>query len=189
MRLFRFALVAFACLAVLAATYAASPFISLYQMVRAMRHHDMRTLTASIDWDSVRDGLKQDIADGIAGQPVEQVNDSTAKPGQDDDLPPFGASFVSNMAGNVVDRTVTPEHLAETINAIDAAHAALPKPGIGAVWFGGPSCLMVSMPAGPHEPAIRLELDLVASGLNLRWKITRAWLPEQMLERSETHNS
>jgi hypothetical protein len=68
----------------------------------------------------LREGLKQDIADGITGEPGQtlQVNATS-----NDDLPPFGSGFVTNMAGAMVDQTVTPQHLANMAGTLKAAGA------------------------------------------------------------------
>ena len=84
---------------------------------------DAQTLAADIEWDGVREGLKEDIADGITGQP----GSSTAV--ASDALPAFGSGFVRSMAGNMVDETVTPEHLATSFSALQAAGANHTQPG------------------------------------------------------------
>jgi hypothetical protein len=168
--------------------YAASPYISLYEMGQAVSSGDTRTLCADIDWTNVREGLKEDIADGIAGQPIPD-NTSPAV-AESDDLPPFGASFVTNMAGNVVDRTVTPQHLAQTMHAMRAAGAVPSRPIIDLARFVAPTTFMVAMhAASAPENTVRLRLDLVPSNWGMRWEVTRAWIPEAMLAQSETHAS
>ena len=167
------------------AAYGASPYLSLYEMGQAVRHGDATALCADIDWNRVRDGLKEDIADGITGEPAATVSNATAN---DDDLPPFGSGFVTNMAGNVVDRTVTPGHLTDSIGAMHAAHAVSARPAVERAYFTSPTSFTVSLrPAG--EDSVRLRLDLEESAAGLRWQVTRAWIPAAMLEKSDTHPS
>jgi hypothetical protein len=93
------------------------------------------------------------------------------------------------MAGNVVDRTVTPAHLAETMGALRAAGAKAPRPALEAAYFTSPTSFTVAFrPANTTDP-VRLRLDLQRTQDGLRWKVTRAWIPETMLEKSETHTS
>jgi hypothetical protein len=44
-------------------------------------------------------------------------------------------------------------------------------------------------PLSARAPAVRLQMDLVRDGSTLRWKITRAWLPPEMLQAAEPHAS
>jgi hypothetical protein len=173
----------------LLAAYAASPYLSLFEMGQALKHGDVATLSAAIDWDQVRDGLKQDIADGITGEATPAAAPAVAS---SDDLPPFGSGFVTNVAANVVDRTVTPQHLAQTMNAMQAAGASCDRPVLENAYFEGPRTFMVSLRpahAASNTPAVKLRLDLVATDWGMRWEVTRAWLPESMLAQSETHTS
>jgi hypothetical protein len=169
--------------------YAVSPYLSLFEMGQALKHGDVATLSASIDWKQVRAGLKEDIADGITGEPTPTASPAVAN---SDDLPPFGSGFVTNVAANMVDRTVTPLHLAQTVSAMRAAGAPCERPVVESAHFEGPGTFMVSLRpahAAADSPAVRLRLDLVSTQWGMRWEITRAWLPESVLAQSETHTS
>jgi hypothetical protein len=189
------AMIRFAVPIAMVAAYAASPYLSLYEMGQAVRHGDARTLCADIDWASVRDGLKADIASDITGgsagnatpAPTQAVADS-------DDLPPFGSGFVTHMAGNVVDRNVTPAHLTQTLGmmALETPRGAGVDPAIQQAHFTSPTSFTVALrPQGeaPGAASVRLRLDLEPSPWGMRWRITRAWIPEAMLEAPPTHNS
>jgi hypothetical protein len=176
--------------AVVAGAYAASPFVSLYQMGEAARRGDVATLCADVAWNDVREGLKEDIADGIAGAypgapPATEVASSS------DDLPPFGVSFVTGMAGNVVDRTVTPEHLANALATLRGAGVTV-RPTVTAAYFASPTRFEVSLRT-PQERAsdapLRLQLDFAAGRNGIGWRVTRAWVPEALLSQSDTHAS
>jgi hypothetical protein len=169
--------------------YVASPYLSLFEMGQALKHGDVATLSADIDWAQVRDGLKQDIADGITGEPTPSATPAVA---ESDDLPPFGSGFVTNVAANVVDRTVTPAHLAQTVSAMRAAGAPCERPVLESAHFEGPGTFLVSLrPAhsAADSSTVKLRLDLVSTQWGMRWEVTRAWLPESLLAQSETHTS
>lgn len=173
------------------AAYAAWPFVSLYRLDCAVRRHDVRALTADIDWDALRDGFKQDIADGLAGDPPssQPVNVSVPASGGDD-LPPFGSGFVSNMAGSMVDRTVTPEHLSATVGTLQAAGAR--GVHMARCFFTGPTTFVVAVrlaASGRHAPSIRLRMNLVRDHASWGWKVTRAWLPPDLLSATDSHAS
>jgi hypothetical protein len=171
--------------AALIGVYAASPYISLYKIDRDVRQHNVRALAADVDWDQLRDGLKADIADGITGAPGQAETVSA----NSDDLPPFGSGFVTNMAGNLVDQTCNPAHLADTIGTLDAAGAPV---HISRAFFTGPTSFTVAFrvgAAGRRPPALRMRLDLVRDGMRFGWKVTRVWVPAEMLAASEPHSS
>jgi hypothetical protein len=173
--------------AVLLTAYAAWPYVSLYQLTQDLRRHDVGALTTAIDWARLREGLKEDIADGITGEPAEAATPATAHAG-DDDLPPFGASFVSDMAGNIVDRTCTPQHLAATIATLRAA--GVQHMVVSRAFFTSPTSFMVALRvANSRDIAVRLRLDLVRDGAVLDWKVTRAWVPVEMLAAAEPRAS
>jgi hypothetical protein len=166
--------------------YAASPFLSLYIMGQAVRHGDVRTLCADVAWNEVREGLKEDIADGMTGSP-----EATQVANNNDDLPAFGASFVTGMAGNVVDRTVTPEHLASALATLRNAGVNV-RPTLTAAYFASPTRFEVALRT-PQQRAtdapLRLQLDFAAGSDGIGWRVTRAWVPESLLSQSDTHAS
>jgi hypothetical protein len=176
--------------AVLVGAYGAWPYVSLYQIDQDVRRHDIRALTADFDWSQLREGMKEDIADGITGVPGQAEAVSASAAGSDDDLPPFGSGFVNNMAGNMVDQNVTPRHLAETISTLEAAGAS--HVNVSRAFFTSPTSFVVALSmgsGGDHPPALRLRMNLVRDGLGMEWKVTRAWVPPQMLAASEAHTS
>ncbi len=158
-----------ALLAVVAA-YCAYPYVTLYRLGQAIRAGDAATLVTMVDWPSVREGIKEDICDLVVDGPAK------AKAGYQ--LPPFGAGFVRGIATSAVDARVTPEAL------VAAAHQPSPRTvangaAVRIVWafFGGPTQFLVDLRApGPTQP-IRLRMDLRAGA----WRVTRVWLPLQLL--------
>ena len=180
-------IVAAGTVAALVGVYAASPYISLYKIDRDIRLHNLPALTADVDWPSLKDGLKADIADGITG--VAGQAETVSANVNNDDLPPFGSGFVTNMAGNLVDQTCNPAHLADVIGTLDAAGAPV---HVSRAFFTGPTSFTVAFRIGEgrnRPPALRLRLDLVRDGYGLGWKVTRAWVPAEMLAAAEPHAS
>ncbi len=168
------------CAAAFAGAYAASPFVSLYLMGQALRAGDAHALSADVDWTQVRDGLKADIADGITGQPAaEPVSQSN------DDLPPFGSGMVAGIAGNMVDRAVTPEHLAQTVLALHEAGARTGAT-IVAAHFVAPLRFEVAFRAPGEkadDPPIELGLRLEPCGWGATWRVVHASVPASVLTR------
>ena len=157
--------------------YAAWPYATLYQLSGAIQHGDMQTLTADVDWDSVRDGLKEDIADGIMGQPAARAVISS-------DLPPFGASFVQGMAGNMVDATVTPDNIAAGLTTLSTAASAGSGPVQVWAWFTGPMTFEASIKLATEQaddPPIRLDMQLVEAGWGYQWRVIHASVPSEVL--------
>lgn len=167
--------------AALMAAYAVSPYVSLYLMGRALTAGDVRALTSDVDWTQVRESLKQDIADGITGEPAAEPASQTSN----DDLPPFGSGMVAGMAGNIVDRAVTPERLAQSVQALHIAGAQAGAT-IVAAHFTAPTCFVVALRTPqerPDEPPIELSLRLETHGWVAAWKVVRASVPTSLLTR------
>ncbi len=170
----------------LVAAYAASPYVSLYEMGRALRHGDVSVLAAEVDWSQVRSGLKEEIASGIAGQPApEPVSQDS------DDLPPFGAGMLSGMAENIVDRVVTPERLSQSVSAMREAGAHLGARLVDA-YFVGPTRFEVAFRTPqqqPGDPPIALRLELEPAGWGATWKVVHAAIPLSLLNRIDSSAS
>ncbi len=100
--------------AVLGVTYATSPYLALFRVSRDLEAGDVDAVQSEIDWDSLRAGLKQDVAEHFAGVKVTAVAERGA-------LPPFGASFVQGVAEHLVDRIITPEGLCAAMHGASSA--------------------------------------------------------------------
>ncbi len=98
--------VVFAAIFLSAGAYVVAPYVTIWRLAEALQQGDTSALETSIDWDDVREGIKEDIADGITGT----ANDDAAQ-AQSNDLPAFGASFVKSIASDMVDREIKPQHL------------------------------------------------------------------------------
>lgn len=170
------------------AAYFVAPYIAIWQIAAAMRAGDATTLAARIDWNSVRSGLKADIAEGL-------MTDFTPEPGSlpatarlassHDTLPPFGASFFSGIAGSVVDREVTPEHVVSMVRQFGSGDGEPGLPisvgNIRHAFFDGPTSFELSVRC-PGQDAddqpLRLRLALRERG----WVVVRAWVSQDLVD-------
>jgi Protein of unknown function (DUF2939) len=161
--------------------YTVTPYLMLLRLADALRHGDSRMLETTIDWDSVREGVKEDIADGIVG---DGAPDPDAAPVPSNTLPPFGASFVKGIAGREIDRELTPQHLAAIFREVQPAGgniATLLYHDVRYAFFDGPKSFRLSLHCpgqAPGDPPLRVEMALQHG----TWTVVRAWLPRTMLE-------
>jgi hypothetical protein len=138
-------------------------------------------LTHEVDWDSVREGLKEDIADQIVPRPL----------GVSDGLPPFGSGFATAMAGTMIDRAVTPESLAERQNILQAAERQ-PGASVRSAWFSGLTQFDASFQLTSEEDGtepVRVHMDLVQTGWLPQWQVTRVWIPMPVLHQLQSHTT
>jgi Protein of unknown function (DUF2939) len=157
-----------------AVAYGVYPYVTLFRLGLAIRNGDAATLQSMVDWYSVREGIKEDICDLVIDDPQQ-----SKASGQ---LPPFGAGFVRGIATNVVDKRVTPEGLVAATQQVekkDADRGA--EVGVNWAFFAGPSAFLVDLAAPGQGSPIRLQLDL----RNGSWRVTRVWLPPEMLAQSK----
>ena len=155
----------------IAVSYGAYPYVTLYRLGHAIHTGDATALQALVDWPAVREGIKEDICDQVIDQPAQ------AKASEK--LPPFGAGFVRGIAGNAVDRDVTPEAL------VTAARQTRPAPTsdrVSVAWafFSTPTEFDVDLRAKGRLVPIRLQMEL-RGGV---WRVTRVWLPPLMLAQA-----
>ncbi len=172
------------------ALYAASPYVALYRLRAAALSGDAATLATLVDWDDVREGIKEDICDGV-------LEDSSTPPAQKaaapTALPPFGSSFVRGIASNEIDNMVTPQRLALALRPVFATPSDMllqraTRPSFSSValdraMFAGPTRFVVALHTAGMAGRIRLQLDLRHGA----WQVTRAWLPPDWLEASNAH--
>jgi hypothetical protein len=166
-------------LLVIALAYVVYPYATLYRLGLAIRHGDAATLENMVDWYAVREGIKEDICDNVFDQPTARVASGEGR------LPPFGFSFVQGIAGNAVDENVNPQALVSAAHgaAAEGQPAQLPpdaNPSIAWAFFDGRTSFSVLLRrpgAAAGEQPIRIEFQL----RHAAWKVTRAWLPREML--------
>jgi len=162
----------------IALVYLAYPYFVLFQLGQAIRHGDAATLERLVDWDGVREGLKEDICDDVTDTPPALAQ--AVRSG--DSLPPFGYSFVRGITGNMIDANVTAEALLAAA-AAPGRRRADEMPRIDWAFFEDATHFAVRLrPADPAMGAIRIMLELQDS----HWKVVRAWLPHDLLMRANT---
>lgn len=161
-----------ACLAI-AMAYGIYPYVALYRLGQAIRGGDAAALQSMVNWDSVREGIKEDICDMVVDQPAQ------AKAGGQ--LPPFGAGFVRGIATNVIDKQVTPEALAKAARGPETKEVATGADvQVSWAFFASPSTFVVDLNAPGQSSPIRLKMDLREGA----WHVTRVWLPPDLLSQA-----
>jgi Protein of unknown function (DUF2939) len=154
--------------------YVAYPYVTLYRLGMALRSGDVATLQMLVDWPAVREGITEDICDLVIDQSAE------SKAGGE--LPPFGTGFVRGIAANLVTARVTPQTFATSAGQ-SLADAPKDRAAISVYWafFDTPTRFTVHMRTSRKIPPVRLQMEL-RNGL---WKISRIWLPIEMLGELE----
>lgn len=175
-------------LAVVAAAYVAYPYVALYRLEAAFRSGNPASVAAMIDWDQVRDGLKEDISEQVAGISVQPVGSAQAASAE---LPAFGASFIKGIASKTVDSVVTPESMTRMVQPREDQAGDEPDPlqaisfqnaHVKWAFFNSPATFTLWLSApndAPGEDPIKVRMAL----LDGEWKITRVWLPPSLLHR------
>ncbi len=163
-------------LLVVALSYVAYPYVTLYRLGQAIRQGDAPALQSMVDWPAVREGIKEDICDLVIDEPTDAKNG-----GQ---LPPFGAGFVRGIASNAIDQKVTPEALVAAAGQQPVAPPVKHGAAVKVRWafFAGPTEFVVDLRAPGQDSPIRLQMDL-RSGT---WQVTRVWLPAELLGQANT---
>jgi hypothetical protein len=132
-------------------------------------------LNSAIDWNAVRQGLKDDLAEGLVGlSPQMQLASNT--------LLPFGAGFATGIVASEVDAAVTPEALRHAAQMLD------PPPAGG---FGMPAIVGANFHSlTGFDLRVRLPCQLAdEQPLHLRmafrdgsWQVVRVWVPQDLME-------
>jgi hypothetical protein len=159
-------------LAIFAMGYVVSPCVALWRVADALQTGDVATLEQSVDWAALRNGMKQDMADGIIGPVSTQFSANS--------LPPFGASFITGIAGNIIDREMTASNLVAMVHQ-DHGDDAMANPinMIEHAFFKSPTVFQVVLRDQDDEGHLRLQLELQGT----HWRVTRAWIPQDLIER------
>jgi hypothetical protein len=151
--------------------YVAYPYVTLYRLDMALRSGDVTVLKMLVDWPAVREGITEDICDLVIDQSAESKTGG--------ELPPFGAGFVRGIATNLVTERVIPQAFATPADQ-SLAGEIKDRTAILAYWafFDAPTQFSVHLRTSRKIPTTRLQMEL-RNGL---WKVTRIWLPLEMLE-------
>jgi hypothetical protein len=152
--------------------YATTPYLTLYRLGEAIQKSDTETLHSLVNWPAVREGIKEDICDLVVDDPGDRSGNN---------LPPFGASFVRGIAGNAIDRAVTPEALLAATVSVPAKPAVQDQQGpdihVNWAFFDSPTTFSISLNARGQAEPIKLEMSLRHGG----WQVQRVWLPADLL--------
>jgi Protein of unknown function (DUF2939) len=161
-----------------AAVYVSAPYLTMWRLADALKHGDQAELETSVDWDAVREGLREDIADGITGT-AGSDGVAAETQAQSNELPPFGASFVKGIAGDVVNREVIPQHLSFVFQKMQGHEGNL----VSFIWndvqyafFDSLDRFRVSLHCpgqGPEDAPVQVELGLQ----DYVWKVVRVRVP------------
>ena len=166
-----------AAIGVLCAAYVAWPYATLFRLTEAVRRGDAATLEKFVEWDDVREGIKEDVCDTVFDEPAVNVASADSR------LPPFGYSFVRGIAASAIDEEVSAQAL---VAASRAAPVASPRsrvhPAIVWAFFDSPTTfsVLVRPPGAAKHQLVRLRLGLEGAA----WKVTRVWLPAVMLAQA-----
>ena len=187
----KFGVASAACVALMA--YMASPYVALWQVSVALRSHNVALLRSSIDWVTVRDGLKQELVGGAPDQGSTTVaavkTASAVKAADDDELPEFGESFAKTAVSNVVDEDCDAEHV-EAMLASGAHRAdgviSEARHMVDWAFFTGPQTFVALLRVSddPREGPVRVRMVFSSSH---GWRVDNVWLPQQMLSPSDAH--
>ena len=162
-------------LAMLAACYVGGPFLTFWRISRALDAGDVAVLNSAIDWNAVRQGLKDDLAEGLIGVPRETLLASNA-------LPPFGASFATGIVASEVDGAVTPEALGHAAHVLDPpSGSGFEMPAIVGAGFHSLTGfdLRVRLPCQPDDEE---PLHLRMAFRDGRWQVVRVWVPQDLMD-------
>jgi hypothetical protein len=155
-----------------AIAYTAYPYVTLYRLGSAIQRADAATLESLVDWPAVREGIKEDVCDLAAENPLPKSGNT---------LPPFGASFIRGIASNAIDQAVTPQALLAATSAPTLpAKNTSPRGAdvhVGWAFFDSLTTFTINLHAPGQVEPVKLEMDLQ----NGEWRVQRVWLPADLL--------
>ncbi len=169
-----------AAIAVLCVAYVAWPYVTLFRLTEAVRQGDAATLGKFVEWDDVREGIKEDVCDTVFDEPAVKVASADAH------LRPFGYSFVRGIAANAIDEEVSAEAVVAASRVASLAppqgRIATARPAIVWAFFNTPTIfsVLVRPPGAGKHQLVRLRLEIERGA----WKVTRVWLPSVMLAQA-----
>jgi hypothetical protein len=168
--------------ALLVAAYVAYPYVTLWQIERAMARRDTVALDALVDWPRLRGDMKTQVR----AHALERVGASLANPPTGPGFGPMGpmgpmmgAAFVVPMVDSLVDFAVSSAGL---FTFADFAGMDLTKgrDSVSYAFFVSPGQFRVDMRS--PDPASQATMTLLLSLDGPTWKVTGVKLP---IEASE----
>ena len=100
----------------LVGAYLFAPYYTLWRLVQAARAHDIKTVTALVDFPSVRATLKPQLTAALQAQLTAD------QPKPKNLLEQIGAALSPVLVGNAVDSVVTPDGVATMLRTARAPH-------------------------------------------------------------------
>jgi hypothetical protein len=166
--------------AVFIAWYISGPLMTLWRIDQAVRRADAAALETLIDWGRVRQGLTQDVSEGLLGLPGQTASAGNA-------LPPFGAGFVRGVVGSTIDREVTPQALlaaARPLARSGSGIGALARALSGAAFIAPDTfdLRLRTLGASTDEPPLHVRLQL----RRWQWRVVRVWIPQDMVDEASS---
>jgi hypothetical protein len=166
----------------LAAAYVAYPYVTLWQIERAMARRDTVALDALVDWSRLRSDMKTQIR----AHALERIGASLANPPTGPGFGPMGpmapmmgAAFVVPMVESLVDFTVSSPGLFKfaDFTGMDLTKG---RERVSYAFFVSPSEFRVDMRS--PDPASQATMTLLLSLDGPTWKVTGVKVP---IEASE----
>jgi Protein of unknown function (DUF2939) len=162
-----------ACLALAGVlAYGASPYVALWRLGAALRSGDAGFVASHVDWDSVRQGMVQQVDSQIRGLGAR------AKPVTTDGLAPFGASFAHGLATQVVDNAFHPDQVQAALRHL-ALTGGTPETHLRWAFFDAPNQFLVSvaMPCQGQMEVMQVRMQLQGD----TWEVVRVVAPPELL--------
>ncbi len=153
------------------ALYVVAPGLTLLRIARAAHGGDRATLVRLVDFRAVRAGLAREVAASLLGAPPDHGPHG---------LPPFGFSFVAELAQRNIARELTPGTMIR-LARLGTRSPAGAAPRLAGVWMDGPRRLVVALRLRGQRRPIRLRLRLGRSG----WRLEHLWLPRSLLREAQ----
>ena len=143
--------------AVLGVTYLTSPYVALFRLSQDLQSGDLDAVRSDVDWQRVRAGLRQDVAEQFAGVKLAAV-------AQRDACRPSAPPSCRASPTHMVDDAVTPEALCAAMHGAGAVRVASLR---GWGMFEGPVSFAATLrPAGTPPMTLHLRLE------GTEWKVT-----------------
>ncbi len=152
--------------------YVGAPYVTIWRLASALQEGDTGALEASVDWNDVREGIKEDIADGIT------ASDAAVR-AQSNDLPGFGDSFIKNIAADMVDREIKPQQMSAVFRKMqhtgNTSFASFLFNDVRYAFFDGTDHFLVSFTCPGQEAGDPVQVEMTLQ--HYAWKVVRVRVP------------
>lgn len=167
------------------AVWFAWPYYTLHRIGQAVNEGDAATLESYISWDSVRQGIKEDVNAAFT-----QVMAKSSEEIKKNIFAGLAAAFAPAIVNQVVEAYMTPEGLASlmrnrkayiakvgdgTSSADSGGRKKMSTDNLKYAFFTGPATFLVELGDKEKQDDTPLRMELAFEGLG--WKISRIYLP------------